>query len=430
MARLRELIYPHVHGTKVDGIGVRPSVEKAVFVSMWNGGRILNLPKLPNYRLQDHAEGEATYYFWSRPDSRFIFFMVDIDVKKSRGLGTREGASDFADYLHREVIPGCHWEPSTNGEGMHGYGLIDLGEDYPFITAAERKDILNRMQSDLRKVALHHGADIELVEVKGSPPVIDSAGIHLARNTHVIRSMVYGTFAKIPRDIEAVAALEPVSLDRLKEIAAEVPGVVLTDRTKKTGGGGSCSGKVVSEEMLAMLPELERVGEGLLAGRELIQGRKVTAYDVACVLLLAWVFNHGSNANADGAMPTRRFEVLWDALYHAGDFSRAWSPNKYKAVRDLLSGEGLIDWIDETFCHGEGGGRACRWRLTAEMAAAIGGLLACQGEGGTSSVNSSLPDLVRVMPRTGRNLRPVRVWAVRTAPRLTRTYLREYSMAA
>lgn len=432
MARLRELIYQHVHGTKVDGIGVRPSVEKAVFMSAWNGGRTMNLPKLPNYRLVDHTEGKATCYFWSRPDGRFIFFMVDIDVRKSRGLGTREGARDFADYLHQQVIPGCHWEPSTNGEGMHGYGIIDLGEDHEFVTAAERKDILDGMQADLRKVALHYGADIELVEIKGHPPVIDTDGIHQARNTHVIRSMVYGTFAKIPRDIEAVAALEPVSLDRLAEIAAEVPAVVLIDKTRKksAGSGGSCSGKVVTEDMLAMLPELEKVGERLLAGRSLLEGRKVAAYDVAGVLLLAWAFALPGNANPDGAMPTRRFQAMWDSLFEAGDFKRGWSPNRYKAARDLLSEEGLIDWIDETYCHGEGGGRACRWRLTAEMATAIDRLLGAQGRGEASSVNSPLADLVREMPRTGRNLRPVRLWIVRTAPRPTRTYLHEYSMAA
>jgi hypothetical protein len=316
---------------------------------------------------------------------------------------------------------------------MHGYGIIDLGEDYKFVTAAERKDILQKMQEDLRKVAGHSGADIELVEVKGHPPVIDSAGIHQARNTAIIRSMVYGQFAKVPRDIEAVAALNPVSLDRLAEIAAEVPDVVLTDK-KTGGGGGSCSGKVVTEEMLDLLPELEKVGEEILAGRNLLEGRKVTAYDVACVLLLAWVFNHGGNANADGAMPTRRFQNMWDSLYEAGDFKRGWSPNRYKAARDLLSSERLIDWLDNTYRHGEGGGRACRWRLTAEMAAVIDGLLAGlrqgQEEGEAPSVNSSLADLVREMPRTGQDLRPVRVWAVRTAPKPMKTYLHEYSMAA
>ena len=252
-----------------------------------------------------------------------------------------------------------HWEPSTHGEGMHGYGILDLGEDHGHVTAGERKDVVNKMQDDLRKVAAHYGADVELVEVKGHPPVIDSAGIHQTRNTQIIRSMTYGQFAKVPRNLEAVAALEPVSLVRLAEIAAEVPDVVLTDRTKKTASsGGSCTGKVVTEEMLAMMPELEKVGEGLLAGRSLLEGRKVTAYDVACVLLLAWMFALPANANPDGAMPTRRFEAMWDSLYEAGDFERGWSPNRFKAARDLLSAEGLIHWIDETYCHNEPGRRA------------------------------------------------------------------------
>jgi hypothetical protein len=431
MARLRQLIYPHIHGEKT-ACGVRPSLSKAVFLSMWNGGRITRIPKLANYRLADHSRGKATYYYWSRPDGRYLLPMIDVDVQKSCGQGTPEGARDFADYLDQQVILGCHWEPSTHGKGMQGFCVIDLGEDHESVTAAERKDILVRMQADLRKVARAYGADIELVEVKGHPPVIDSTGMHQARNTHVIRGMVYGQFAKIPRDIEAVAALKPVSLARLKELAAEVPDVVLTDRTRKTAGscGGSCSGKVITEEMLALLPELEKLGEELLAGRRLLEGRKVTAYDVACVLLLAWVFGQPGNANPDGSMPTRRFQVMWDALYEAGDFKRGWSPNRFKAARDLLSEEGLIDWIDETYCHGEGGGRACRWRLTAEMATAIDGLAGPGQEGEAPSVNSSPPSIVHNLPRTGRNLRPVRVWAVRRVIRPTKIYLHEYSLAA
>ena len=59
---------------------------------------------LANYKLEDHAAGRATYYFWSSPDGRYLFFMIDIDVQKSGGLGTPEGARDFADLLHREQL--------------------------------------------------------------------------------------------------------------------------------------------------------------------------------------------------------------------------------------------------------------------------------------------------------------------------------------
>jgi len=430
IARLRELIYPHVHGEKTAD-GPKPSLSKIVFLSMWNGGRIRSIPRLANYRLQDHAEGKATYYFWARPDGRYLLFMIDIDVQKSKCLGSPEGARDFADYLDKQVIPGCCWEPSTNGQGMHGYGLIDLGEDHEQVTALERKDILRKMQDDLVKVAGHYGADIELVEVKGHPPVIDSPGMHQARNTAVIRSMAYGQFAKVPRAIEAVAALEPVSLARLKEIAAEVPALVLIDCTKKGGSGeGSCSGKAISEEMLDMLPDLEEVGELLLAGRSLLEGRKVTAYDVACWLLLAYHCGH-ADPNPDGAMPTRRLQALWDSLYAAGDFKRGWSCNRHKAIRDMLSEAGLIDWQDETYFHVDGGGRACRWRLTAEMAAAIEARLDGGAEGEAPSVNSSLAESVQEMPRTGRNLRPVRLKSfMRLPPMPMKARLHEYSLAA
>jgi len=53
-----------------------------------------------------------------------------------------------------------------------------------------------------------------------------------------------------------------------------------------------------------------------------------------------------------------------------------------------------------------------------------------EGEGEAPSVKTPLVEAMKAMPRTGQNLRPMRVWAIRRVPRLTKTFLHEYRLAA
>jgi hypothetical protein len=300
------------------------------------------------------------------------------------------------------------------------------------------------MQDDLVAVAEDVAADIELVEVKGQPPVIDHGRHHSGRNTDLIADMIYGQFAKIPRDLEALAKLQPVDLGRLHEAAEKARARAKPEDKPEAGRKakrcGSCTGKVVTAEMLSIVPQLEEIGGAVMGDRVIrdSNGGVVTPYDLACYLLLSMLCGRW-HPNAEGTMPTRRFAALWGSLHEAGDFKRGWSPNRWKACRDLFSSDGLVNWIDRTYLHlPDGGGRACVWRLIAELEAVIDPLLAeaverseqGQGEEEAPSVKTPLVEAMKAMPRTGQNLRPMRVWAVRRGPMLTKTYLREYSLAA
>jgi hypothetical protein len=59
------------------------------------------LYKMTNLHYQDHLEGNDTYYFQGngRPSAPETLVMIDIDCRKSLGLGSKQGAHQFAAFL-------------------------------------------------------------------------------------------------------------------------------------------------------------------------------------------------------------------------------------------------------------------------------------------------------------------------------------------
>ena len=136
---------------------------------------------------------------------------------------------------------------------------------------------------------------------------------------------------------------------------------------------GSVSGRVISDEELASIPQFERlyrewVGPAGLCARKFV----VTEHDFAVAMVLLRHFK--TDPNADGSLPCRRVEKIWTALFNAGDVSRPWNHHRWKAIRDFLSGQGHIDWTDHRYEYGavvQDGtvkkGIACKWSISDEF---------------------------------------------------------------
>ena len=67
--------------------------------------------------------------------------------------------------------------------------------------------------------------------------------------------------------------------------------------------------------------------------------------------------------NADGSMPLARIKGLWDAVYEAGDTTRAFNFHRFAAIRNMLSDLDLLEWEDATYRFG----KACRWRANEKL---------------------------------------------------------------
>lgn len=74
------------------------------------------------------------------------------------------------------------------------------------------------------------------------------------------------------------------------------------------------------------------------------------------------------NPNADGSMPTKRFKSVWETMHERGEVDRPWNPNRFTAIRNHLTRQSMIRWIDDRHVEGfvgdDGGyvkGRAAKW---------------------------------------------------------------------
>lgn len=76
-----------------------------------------------------HFAGDATHYFYGghRLTQPEILAKIDIDVKKSKGRGSTDGAWAFGEHLKKKW-PSLYLEPSTGGEGVHGYFVLRKGD--------------------------------------------------------------------------------------------------------------------------------------------------------------------------------------------------------------------------------------------------------------------------------------------------------------
>ena len=129
MTFLRQFICPLVWGLKRETVRedgtvlkeIKPTCNSRTFTTKELLQAKLNdrherLPRMANYHLDDHFRNETTLYFGGHHAiDHDIISMIDIDVEKSKGLGTPEGAKRFAEYLdnkpelqtsgHRPEIP-------------------------------------------------------------------------------------------------------------------------------------------------------------------------------------------------------------------------------------------------------------------------------------------------------------------------------------
>jgi hypothetical protein len=76
---------------------------------------------------------------------------------------------------------------------------------------------------------------------------------------------------------------------------------------------------------------------------------------------------------------------LWEEVHLSGDFLRPWNHHRFKAIRDLLSKHGHIDWVDFRFQNlPERKGRCCRWQISFELRSILSSLM-----GGTTVVDTT-----------------------------------------
>jgi len=412
----------------------------------WYGRR---LSKLKNADMSDHFAGRKTFYFTADGRSSIPEVLVNIDID-CHGSGSLAGAIAFAEHLKAARFPNLYYEVSTNGNGVHGYLVVEKGDlgDEGLNGALI---VLDRwLKAELSKSDWH----VENVEIKGQAPEFT-----WGRQKFELKNYKSGQLAKLPREalsradeLLGTTRLTVQELRKLPVPAADESVASVVRRVEKatmTTPADSVSESENREETSPLSPRLEKKG-GSIAGRHfddaelaklgtgysslakdllgqtklIATGRMVvTEEDLAIFLMILRFFS--SNMNADGSLPVARWKEMWAALHGTGDIRRAWCHHRFASIRNFLSGEGWLSWADEEFVVGvyahDGRyvpGRAAKWKAGEELmemleavdgqAAVVGGDLASEVEAdegkkeGRSTLYGNSPDHLHLdQPVTG-----------------------------
>ncbi|QDT95288.1 hypothetical protein [Gimesia aquarii] len=401
-------------------IHINKNEEVLAFFDDLRKGRRTWLEKITNQDFIDHQQKKETFYFAgdSKSKNDETLALIDIDCKK---FGTLEGAMSFAKFLKEHHFPNLYIEVSTHGNGAHGYFVL---EKYDYGATFINNLLLQRLQPWLRKILAEQDFDVENVEIKGTLPVVEWGD-----EKYEVLTYKSGTLAKLPR-IETPEREEQlrnttiVTVNDLQQLPViEEPKVNKSAKTRNTATPhvGSISGKHISQDELGHLNgHYRQVAESLLEVHALKTSGKTVATieDVAIFLMLLKFFTE--NMNTDGSLPVNRWSEMWKSVFVLGDINRAFCPQRFKTIRDHLSGLGLLDWEDETYRIGwtdEDGkyhkGKACKWRASKEfmvkLEIPVVAIVKKKEEGGTSFIRTTLIEFFKTITqlRSEDTTRPV-----------------------
>lgn len=300
-----------------------------------------------------HFSGDKTLYFTGSPGD-YTLLMIDIDCHKK---GSLRGALKFAEYLRANFFPGLYFEPSTNGNGVHGYLVVAKSADKELNRAAKALDRW------LKAVLAETTFDVEDVEIKGTCSIWERGNV------------TEGTLAKYPRDVSRFEEWKQTTALSVEDIWSLIETSSIRPMSKKEARrSGSIAGKHIDTETIKALLSF---GMDVLGQEQVAIGSKnravVTAEDVAVFGTLLKFFHE--NRNADGSLPVARIRSLWKSLYECGDIARAWDHHRFMWLRDKFTVLGLIDWEDVTYVVGdkENGvvGQACKWSGSEKLLSII-----------------------------------------------------------
>ena len=362
------------YGTKWKGRVIHCNTNAEVMAFLTRQQKWLG--RITNEKFSWHFSGQDTFYF-AGCSSGYSLAMLDIDCHKR---GTLQGAKALASSLHA-YFPDLYTEVSTNGNGVHGYILVEAGN--------KTNDELKRLGKALDMWLTFHPHDVEMVEIKGLAPTVT------IENRRLVNYKA-GVLAKVPREaverFDELTATTKLTLAEVGRVVArieadcsrpsvhepviKVPGKmrIVSESSfnfpKPKKPVGSISGKCIDTERLA---DYEQFAARLPDSNQIktTDKHKVTATDIAICTMI--VEHCSRNMNIDGSLPTARIKAFWDCMYDCGDISRCWNAKRYAAIRNYFSSVKVIDWQDETYRLGYGNdkGQAAKWKFNDQFLAEL-----------------------------------------------------------
>lgn len=307
--------------------------------------------------------------------------MFDIDVQKAGGKGTTQGAEELGKYL-QTIFPNLYLEPSTGGQGLHGYFLFETEGGGPEYVRMQFSILDQRLKNHVA----HFGYDVENIEIKGTPP-------QLKWNRWIkgqVDDVYCGLLAKLPRglldrfdELKNTTTINARFIGRLQvyELTAEK-----TKVKQKQKRSGSTYKPVWHKTETTQFQSFVRVAGTYLQELEGIHELRITAEDKAVALMI--LLKNKKNPEENFSFSQSYARAMWRCLFEMGITTRAWNHHRWRLIRNFLADQGWIECKDASYCfyttEDEGKDRkkgfSCKFVLDDHMAKWLEQEVACCSE--------------------------------------------------
>lgn len=357
--RIDNLVGP-VHTVKTANGCPRTSNEKYVcLVNKYGTNYLRNWkPSIADYSHGSNLKVSATL------DRHRTLLYLDFDT---HATGSTADVHKLFDRL-RDHLPEL-LEPTLNERGGANWLVVETwaGSTNVKRRAVEEKEYNALLREFQRRLQiLGEDLDIEHVEVKGK---VYERDFHHQR----LLSVKAADLMKCPTEAKYVEQ-KAISLERLKAVVESMPAESKQAKPAKANIGGSWTGRLLSDQHIANLDTLAKQVEKAYPDRPTHAGRHLISARRFAEILSGLVF---LRANADGTNPHARHKAFINAVQEDGGFEHRFRHEVYKQVRDYLSHCDNLAWVDVRYSFNvQGGGRAAKWSVKAEVTAWVAGSLA------------------------------------------------------
>lgn len=353
------------------------------------------MPYLSSKKMEGYLDQTVTrdIYYKSSPTAEEIILTCDIDCQKALKKGSAEGAKAFALKVNEYLGSNLYWETSDGGIGQQGIIPIHVGKMEP----SERHKLAKELEAKLKALMISTGADIENVEVKGLCPIFEWK----KQGNKFIPAVVNdGIASKLPRKatIQQLKAAKVLDWQEVINLPDLLP---KNEQVKIKSIKPSSAGAEFNKSQLNNLDGYRRFAKKQFYLNNL-HGWKVKSWDITEEDLTLFLFTVSNVKCQNNAMPTSVIQEKWKWLNDNGYSDRGYVHSRFREIRNWLSKNGLIDWVNENYSFGEIN-QACRWGLSEEVLDGIDCYLNIKQEEEAIDTNY-------LKNGEGYNLRPILVW--------------------
>jgi hypothetical protein len=358
-------------------------------------------PVVNNKKFYDHFNRKKVLYICNlyKPNKK-ILLMIDIDIQKSKKIGTKEGAITFANHL-KTIFPNLYTEPSTSGNAIHGYIWISTKQrDYK-----ETKKAISIIEDYLIAEAHKVKADIEQVEVKGNPALRYKKD----RQGNIARAD-FGQLYKCPyayanqEDATKLDNSATLDIDYVLDKWDFERFTPPATNNKRQGSNNTMFAPPSDfvGRMKQYVPKLQKLFGDAVCFKDGTRQRKITPVMWSIFICIAETIKNDPENSINTSVD--RFQAIWKSLRNQDIIPVGFHRKTFCVMKKLLSERGFIRWVRwkhsfEDKRKGEEKGYANEFYISEELTSQLNSDFDCEETGAETHRTPICWDMAKDQPR-------------------------------